>query len=59
MHRAHGRSTHGTRLRGTARAAEHAQQPCHLSERSAVEPGLRGGDLLGLQDVEFTTYFVP
>src|SRR5271169_6283867 len=49
--------TEPTALPPTAPAAEHAQQPRHLTERSAVESGLGGGDLFGLQNVEFHDVF--
>ena len=52
VHRADGRAADRARLRAAARAAEHAEQARHLAERAAVEARLRGGDLLGLQDVE-------
>jgi hypothetical protein len=41
-----------SRLRRAARAAEHAEEPCHVAECAAVEALLRRGDLLGLENVE-------
>src|SRR6478752_6378923 len=53
LRRADRRLADCARLRAAAGAAEGAEDPGDLAERTAVESLLRGRNLLGLQDVEF------